>query len=57
MLNWITASSWYLLGNDKRYLGEHVVSKWWQNLLALLTVVLLNVIFATYVLTQVGVWV
>lgn len=57
MLNWITASSWYLLGNDKRYLGEHVVSKWWQNLLALLTVVLLNVIFATYVLTQAGVWV
>ena len=56
-LNWITASSWYLLGNDKRYLGEHVVGKWWQNLLALLTVVLLNVIFATYVLAQAGVWV
>ena len=56
LLNWITASSWYLLGNDRRYLGKHVVDKWWMNFLALCTVVLLNVIFATFVLTQLGVW-
>lgn len=56
LLNWITASSWYLLGNDKRYLGEHVVDKWWMNILAVGTVVLLNIIFATFVLTEVGVW-
>lgn len=56
LLCWVSGSSWYLLSNDKRYLGDHVTKKYWFNLAVLGTVVLLNMVFVTFVLTEMGVW-
>jgi len=56
LLCWVSGSSWFLLSNDKRYLGEHVTKKYWFNLIVLGSVVTLNMVFVTFVLTEMGVW-
>lgn len=55
-LNWITGNSWYLLGNDKRYLGKKVVQSRFFNIGILITITILNVVFITFILSKIGVW-
>lgn len=55
-LNWITGNSWYLLGNDKRYLGKKVVQSRFFNVGILITITILNVVFITFILSKMGVW-
>lgn len=55
-LNWITGNSWYLLGNDVRYLGKRVIQSRIFNIGILLSITILNVVFVTFVLSKIGVW-
>jgi len=56
IFNWISGVSWYLLGNDKRYLGEKRIKTRIFNFGVLLSVVLLNLVFITFILSRLGVW-
>lgn len=56
LFNWISGISWYLLGNDKRYLGEKRVKNRVFNAGVLVSVMVLNLVFITFVLSKLGVW-
>ena len=56
LFNWISGNSWYLLGNDPRYLGKHVVSNRFFNLGILISISILNIVFITFVMSKIGVW-
>lgn len=56
LFNWISGNSWYLLGNDPRYLGKNVVSSRFFNLGILITISILNIVFITFVMSKIGVW-
>lgn len=56
LFNWVTGMSWYLLGNDKRYLGEKRVKSRIFNFGILLSVLVLNLVFFTFILSKLGVW-
>lgn len=55
-LNWITGNSWYLLGNDTRYLGKRVIQSRIFNIGVLISITILNVVFVTFILSKIGVW-
>lgn len=55
-LNWITGNSWYLLGNDTRYLGKKVIQSRIFNIGILIAITILNVVFITFILSKIGVW-
>lgn len=55
-LNWITGNSWYLLGNDTRYLGVKVIQSRIFNIGILIAITILNVVFITFILSKIGVW-
>ena len=54
--SWVSGSSWFLLANDRKFLGRHVVKNYLFNLGVLISVVVLNLTFVTFVLTELGVW-
>lgn len=56
VLSWISGSSWFLLANDRRFLGQHVVKNYLYNVGVLISVVVLNMTFVIFVLTELGVW-
>jgi len=56
LFNWISGNSWYLLGNDVRYLGRKVIQSRIFNIGVLISITILNTVFVTYLLTQIGVW-
>lgn len=56
VFSWVSGSSWFLLANDRRFLGKHVVKNYLFNLGVLVSVVVLNLTFVTFVLTELGVW-
>ena len=56
LFNWLSGMSWYLLGNDKRYLGEKHVKSRIFNFGILLSVTVLNLVFFTFILSKLGVW-
>jgi len=56
LFNWLSGISWYLLGNDKRYLGEKCVKSRFFNFGILLSVTVLNLVFFTFILSKLGVW-
>ncbi len=55
LFNWLSGFSWYLLGNDIRALGGHVVKSYLVNLGIIVSIVALNLVFITFVLTELGV--
>jgi len=56
VFSWVSGSSWFLLSNDRRFLGKHVTKNYLFNLGVLVSVVVLNLTFVTFVLTKLGVW-
>ena len=56
IFNWISGMSWYLLGNDVRYLGKKVIQSRIFNIGILITITILNVVFITFILSKLGVW-
>lgn len=56
IFNWISGMSWYLLGNDVRYLGKKVIQSRIFNIGILVTITILNVVFITFILSKLGVW-
>lgn len=54
--SWVSGSSWFLLANDRKFLGKHVVKNYLYNIGVLISVVVLNLTFVTFVLTELGVW-
>ena len=55
-LSWVSGSSWFLLANDRKFMGRHVVKNYLFNVGVLISVVVLNLTFVTFVLTKLGVW-
>ncbi|MFA0889174.1 MAG: divalent metal cation transporter [Synergistales bacterium] len=55
LFNWLSGFSWYLLANDSRAMGKHVVKHYLVNLGIIVSVVALNLAFITFVLTEMGV--
>lgn len=56
LFNWISGNSWYLLGNDPRYLGKKVIRSRFFNFGILLSISVLNIVFITFVMSKLGVW-
>lgn len=56
LFNWLSGNSWYLLGNDRRFLGDRVIKSRFFNVGILITLTILNLIFVTFVLSKIGVW-
>lgn len=56
VFNWLSGMSWYLLGNDIRFLGKRVIQSRFFNVGILLTISVLNIVFVTFVLSKIGVW-
>ena len=56
IFNWLSGMSWYLLGNDIRYLGKKVVQSRIFNIGILLSITILNMVFLTFILSKLGVW-
>lgn len=56
IFNWLSGMSWYLLGNDIRYLGKRVIQSRFFNIGILLTITILNVVFITFIMSKLGVW-
>lgn len=56
LFNWISGNSWYLLGNDPRYLGKKVIQSRLFNFGILLSISVLNIVFITFVMSKLGVW-
>lgn len=56
IFNWISGNSWYLLGNDPRYLGKRVIQNRFFNCGILLCISILNIVFVTFVMSKLGVW-
>lgn len=56
LFNWISGNSWYLLGNDTRYLGNKVIKSRFFNIGILICISILNIVFITFVMSKLGVW-
>lgn len=56
IFNWISGNSWYLLGNDRRYLGKRVIQSRFFNLGILICISILNIVFITFIMSKIGVW-
>lgn len=56
LFNWLSGNSWYLLGNNTKYLGKHVIQSRVFNLGILVTISILNIVFVTFILSKIGVW-
>lgn len=56
LFNWISGNSWYLLGNDPRYLGKRVIKSRFFNAGILLCISILNIVFVTFIMSKLGVW-
>lgn len=56
LFNWISGNSWYLLGNDPRYLGKKIIKSRIFNLGILIGISILNIVFITFVMSKIGVW-
>lgn len=56
VFNWISGNSWYLLGNDPRYLGKRVIQSRFFNFGILVCISILNMVFITFVMSKLGVW-
>ena len=56
LFNWISGNSWYLLGNDPRYLGKKVIQSRFFNFGILVGISILNIVFITFVMGKMGVW-
>jgi len=54
--NWISGNSWYLLGNDSRYLGKRVIQSRIFNIGICVSLSILNIVFVTFVLSKMGAW-
>lgn len=55
-LNWLSGNSWYLLGNDERYLGKRTIQSRFFNAGICITISILNIVFITFVLSKLGAW-
>lgn len=56
LFNWISGNSWYLLGNNPKYLGEKVIQSRIFNIGILGSISILNIVFITFVMSKLGVW-
>lgn len=56
LFNWISGNSWYLLGNDPRYLGNKVIKSRFFNTGILFCISILNIVFITFIMSKIGVW-
>lgn len=56
LFNWISGNSWYLLGNDPRYLGKKVIRSRFFNTGILICISILNIVFVTFIMSKIGVW-
>lgn len=56
LFNWISGNSWYLLGNDPRYLGKKVIQSRFFNAGILACISVLNIVFITFIMSKIGVW-
>ena len=56
LFNWISGNSWYLLGNDTRYLGKRVIQSRFFNAGILICISILNIVFITFIMSKLGVW-
>lgn len=56
IFNWISGNSWYLLGNDPRYLGDKVIRSRFFNIGILFCISILNIVFITFIMSKIGVW-
>lgn len=55
-LNWVSGNSWYLLGNDPRYLGKRVIQSKIFNIGICISLSILNIVFVTFILSKIGAW-
>ena len=55
-LNWLSGNSWYLLGNDPRYLGNRLIRSRVFNIGICITLSILNIVFVTFILGKLGAW-
>lgn len=55
-LNWLSGNSWYLLGNDPRYLGKRVIQSRIFNIGICISLSILNIVFVTFILSKIGAW-
>jgi len=55
-LNWVSGNSWYLLGNDQRFLGNKIIKSRFFNIGICVTLSILNMVFITFVLSKLGAW-
>ena len=56
IFNWVSGNSWYLLGNDPRFLGKHVIQSRFFNAGILACISILNIVFITFIMSKLGVW-
>lgn len=56
LFNWISGNSWYLLGNDPRYLGRKVIQSRIFNIGILGCISILNIVFITFIMSKLGAW-
>ncbi len=56
LFNWISGNSWYLLGNDPRYLGKKVIQSRIFNIGILCCISILNIVFITFIMSKLGAW-
>ena len=56
LFNWISGNSWYLLGNDPRYLGKRVIQSRIFNIGILGCISILNIVFITFIMSKIGAW-
>ena len=56
VFNWISGNSWYLLGNDPRYLGKKVIQSRFFNIGILGCISILNIVFITFIMSKMGAW-
>lgn len=56
LFNWISGNSWYLLGNDPRYLGKRVIQSRIFNIGILCCISILNIVFITFIMSKLGAW-
>ena len=56
LFNWISGNSWYLLGNDPRYLGKKVIQSRFFNIGILGCISILNIVFVTFIMSKLGAW-
>ncbi len=54
LFNWISGNSWYLLGNDPRYLGKKGHQSRFFNAGILACISVLNIVFITFIMSKMG---